>query len=447
MLGLDEDDFVRHTGATFKLGIEFVNWARAGDRYLHPFGALGFDIEGVKFHQFWLKLRQLGGAPYIDEYSLTAIASRLGRFARPSRDPRSPLSALAYAFHFDAMLYARYLRSYAERRGVVRTEGKIVDVQLRSEDGFIEAVKLASGERITADLFIDCSGFRGILIEQALQTGYEDWTHWLPCDRAVVAPSANVGEPTPYTRATAHSAGWQWRIPLQHRMGNGHVYCSRYISDEAATATLLANLEGPALGEPRYLRFTTGRRRKFWNRNCVALGLAGGFMEPLESTSIHLIQTGITKLLAIFPHRGFNPVEIDEYNRLSTLSWERIRDFIILHYHATGRDDAPLWNYCRTMSIPDSLRRKIDLFRSGGRFFRDDDELFVDANWIAVFLGQKVWPLHYDPLVDSVDIEAVRGKLERLRGILHSAAETMPTHRAFIEQNCAAPVRTGGEVS
>ncbi len=327
---------------------------------------------------------------------------------------------------------------------MLRTEGRIVDVQLRGEDGFIESVKLADGERISADLFVDCSGFRGVLIEQALKTGYEDWTHWLPCDRAVAVPSANTVDPTPYTRATAHSAGWQWRIPLQHRMGNGHVYCSRYISDEDAAATLLANLEGPALAEPRFLRFTTGRRRKFWNRNCVALGLAGGFMEPLESTSIHLVQAGITKLLALFPDRGFNPVGIDEYNRLSTLSWERIRDFIILHYHATGRDDSPLWNYCRTMQIPDTLQRKIDLFRTGGRFFRDDDELFIDSNWIAVFLGQKIWPQSYDPLVDSVDIAAVRSKFERLQTILRTTAQSMPTHSAFIARHCAAPPPADG---
>ncbi len=308
-LGVDENDFVRQTKATFKLGIEFVDWTRLGDRYLHPFGAFGVDIEGVKFHQVWRRLRDARAAPPLEAFCVSAAAARAGRFARPASDPRSPLSALAHAFHFDASLYACYLRGYAEARGVTRLEGRVVDVVQRGEDGFIEAVVLADGRRVEGELFVDCSGFRALLIGEALGVGYRDWSRWLPCDRAVAVPCARSGPLTPYTRATAREAGWQWRIPLQHRVGNGYVYCSGHVSDDHAAATLLAHLEGPALAEPRALRFTTGVRERFWEKNCVAIGLAAGFMEPLESTSIHLIQAGITKLIALFPARGLEPAE------------------------------------------------------------------------------------------------------------------------------------------
>src|SRR5512143_1872581 len=317
----------------------------------------------------------------------------------------SPLANIAYAYHFDAGRYARYLRAYAEARGVRRTEGKIVQTLLRPDDGFVDAVVLESGEKIGGDLFIDCSGFRGLLIEQALHTGYEDWTHWLPCDRALAVPCEKVGPPTPYTRSTARSAGWQWRIPLQHRTGNGYVYSSQHISDDEAAATLLANLDGRPLADPRPLRFTTGRRVKCWNRNVVALGLSSGFMEPLESTSIHLVQSGISKLLNLFPAQGISDVLVDRYNAQLAFEFDRIRDFLVLHYKATERDDTAFWRQCRDMSIPPELQAHIDLFRDSGRFFRNGEEMFGDVSWIEVMIGQGILPQGYHPLVDQVPDE------------------------------------------
>jgi tryptophan halogenase len=438
MLGLDENDFVRKTKATFKLAIEFVNWTRIGHRYYHPFGPYGLDMEGVSFHSYWLKLKAMGEAADLADYSLQSLAAKKSRFMRPTENRNSPLSSIAYAFQFDAGLYARYLRDYAETRGVVRAEGKVVDVGQNTETGFIEAVTLDDGRKLEADLFIDCSGFRGLLIEQKLKAGYEDWSRWLPCDRALAVASESGGSRQPITRATAHEAGWQWRIPLQHRCGNGYVYCSSFTSDEEAAKTLLANLDGKPLGDPRPLRFQAGRRKKFWDKNVVAIGLASGFMEPLESQTIHLIQVSISNLMALFPGRRFDQVEIDRYNRTMTFECEKIRDFLVLHYNATERDDSKFWDYCRTMSIPDYLADKIETFRAHGRIFRDNLELFNDTSWFAAMVYQGIKPRAYDPMVDEMDETELRRRMEHIRGIIGNSVDTMPDHWDFIARNCAA---------
>lgn len=431
MLGIDEDDFIRATQGTFKLGIEFAGWRREGERYMHPFGAFGANIEGVSFHQFWLKFAERGAVAPLEDFNLCAVAAKLGRFQRPATDPRSVLSTLNYAFHFDASLYAAFLRRYAEERGVVRHEGKIVDVLLDGEDGFVDAVILDGGSRLEADLFIDCSGFRGLLIGQALNAGYDDWSRWLPCDRAVAVPVAFSDAPPPYTRAKALDAGWQWRIPLQHRTGTGYVYSSSHLGDDRAASVAVAEAGGDALAEPRFIRFTAGARRKVWSRNVVALGLAGGFLEPLESTSIHLVQAGISKLLAMLPDRQFNPVIEDEYNRLTRLQIEQVRDFIILHYKANDRD-GDFWRQAASMDIPDSLQRKIELFRESGRIFRFEDELFSEASWLAVLLGQGILPRRWDPLVDAVDDSQAQQILARMAQTIRRAAEAMPAHKDYL---------------
>ncbi|MBO9545729.1 tryptophan halogenase family protein [Caulobacter sp.] len=439
ILGIDEAEFMLATKASFKLAIEFVDWMGPGHRYLHPFGAYGLDIEALKFHQVWLRAHHEGWAPPIDAFNLSAQASHLGRFALPSKDPGQVMSSLKYAFHFDAGLYAKFLRGQAEKRGVIRVEGKVASVQQHGETGFVTGVTLDDGRTLEADLFVDCSGFRGLLIEQTLKAGFEDWSHWLPNDRAVAMPCVTGGDGlTPYTRATADTAGWRWRIPLQHRTGNGYVYSSKHISDDEAVARLRATLDGEALAEPNFLRFQAGRRKDAWVKNVVAIGLSSGFLEPLESTSIHLIQAGITKLLALFPDRGFDPVEIAEYNRLTALQVELIRDFIILHFHANGRDE-PYWKAAREMAIPETLRRKMDLFAASGRLFGSDYDLFADANWIAVLLGQGIMPRRHDPLADALPADMLKAQLTRLSTIIGQTAQALPTHEAFIARYCAAP--------
>ncbi|TXI96331.1 MAG: tryptophan 7-halogenase [Burkholderiaceae bacterium] len=438
-LGIEETEFVRRTQATAKLGIQFKDWGKIGDSYVHGFGAIGRAIGPLPFHQFWLKLFLSGRASPIGDYSPQTVMAPRNKFV--PRDHRatadSPFADIAYAYHFDATLYARYLREIAEQRGVQRFEGKVVAVkqsQANGHENFVEAVVLENGQVIEGDLFIDCSGFRGLLIEETLKTGYHDWSHWLPCDRAQAVPSESVNPLTPYTRATAQAAGWQWRIPLQHRVGNGYVYCSKHISDDEANATLLRNLDGKALAEPRLLRFTTGMRKQFWNKNVIAIGLAGGFLEPLESTSIYLAQTGITRLLSLFPHQDFDPELRQRYNNETAFEYERVRDFLILHYHATQRDDSPFWNHCRTMEIPESLRAAISLFRKDGRYFRHGEDFFALPSWVQVMLGQGIIPQHYHPIVDEMPEDRLIAQVEGMRDLLQHATASMPTHAEWVER-------------
>jgi tryptophan halogenase len=436
-LGIDESEFVKATQGSFKLGIQFVDWARLGHRYFHPFGSFGRPYDISDIHQHWVAARQNGHSGSLDDVCMAWQAAAAGKFAYPSQDPRSVLSTFDYAYHFDAGLYAAFLRKYAEARGAMRVEGKVASVELHGETGFVESVTLEDASVHAADLFIDCSGFRGLLIEGALHTGYEDWTHWLPCDRAMAVPCSSTPDFTPYTRSTARPAGWQWRIPLQHRTGNGYVYSSQQIGDQQAADFLLANLDGTALADPRPLRFVTGRRKQSWNRNVVAVGLSSGFMEPLESTSLHLIQANIAKILAFFPTRDFDPLVTEEFNRVAINETERIRDFLILHYKLTQRDDSELWRYCAAMEIPDSLQFKIDHFRRFGRLIAKDMDLFGPASWTAVHIGQFNIPEATDPLLRyrSADGAAWLGKLH---AAMVAEAGRMPSHQQFIDAHCKA---------
>jgi tryptophan halogenase len=442
LLNIDENAFMKATQATIKLGIEFCDWHRKDDRYLHPFGSYGFDAEAIKFHQMWMRLSsnpetraEVGG---LSEYNLCAQAAMNKKFSRPNNSENVMLSTLKYAFHFDSGLYAGFLRNYCEKAGVIRIEGKIAKVNLRPTDGFIESVTLENQAIHHADFFIDCSGFRSLLLGKNLNIGYESWKEFLPCNSAVTVPSTSNSAPLPYTRAIADVAGWRWNIPLQHRIGNGYVYCDKYLSDEMARLHLLLHLDGELLAEPRLLKFETGKREKFWEKNCVAIGLAAGFIEPLESTSIHLVQSGIAKLLGLFPNKRFDPAAIEEYNKSLALEYECIRDFIILHYKATQRDDSAFWRRCRDMKIPDSLQHKIDLFRSQGRITHRAQDLFTDDSWLAVFIGQHVFPQSYDPLADSLPLEKTKNYLHYIRTSIEKTLESLPSHQEFIVRNCNA---------
>jgi tryptophan halogenase len=439
LLGLDENEFMERCQASFKLGIQFENWLRKDHSYIHGFGVIGQDWEWLRCHHYWLKAHAQGRADDFAAYSINTAAALENKFLRAQTQMGdSPLSHIAHAFHMDASLFARFLSAYAQERGVKRVEGKVIDVALRGEDGFIESVKLADGQVLEADLFLDCSGFRGLLIEGALETGFVDWSHWLPCDSALAMPCARSENFTPYTRSIAHGSGWQWRIPLQHRTGNGHVYAKDFISDDEAASILKGNLDGEALADPLQVRFKAGKRTKLWNRNCVAIGLAGGFLEPLESTSLHLVQEGIVRLIRLFPDLDFNPGNIDEFNRQTDFEYERIRDFIILHYKATERDDTPFWNYCRNMQVPDTLQRKIDLWMANGRIFREDEELFSEESWIQVFIGQGMIPTGYDPQVDLKSDTQIAQYLSNIAAVIGKCVKVMPSHAEYVAKTCPA---------
>ena len=437
LLGIDERDFLRATQGTFKLGIQFVDWKQKGQTYFHPFGSYGHKLDICDFHHYWLKARQSGLKAPLDDYCLNAILARDQLFSPPANDPSTPLSTLTHAYHFDAGLYARYLRTYAEARGVKRIEGKITHVSQDPETGFVTSVHLDKGQTVAGDLFVDCSGFRGLLIEDTLKTGYIDWSDTLPCNSALAVPSERTVNVHPYTRSTAREAGWQWRIPLQHRTGNGYVYCNRYISDDDAHATLMNNLEGQAVAEPRLIRFTTGCRAQSWNKNVVAIGLSAGFIEPLESTSIHLIQKAILKLVRCLPDKTMAPELIGEFNRQLRLEYVDTRDFISLHYKATERDDTPFWNYNRTNTISDSLKARMELFAHSGRLFINDGEAFALTSWVAVMMGQGIMPKTYDPTANVLSDDDVRKSLNFIREAFAKTATQQLKHSDFLARHIA----------
>lgn len=435
LAGLDQLKMISESNATFKLGIQFVDWGAPGERYVHGFGKIGRDMLWLHPHQLWLAARQRmpAQATHFDAYSINCAASLRNCFAFPdASNPHSPLADLDYAYHFDASLFARYLRAESEARGVERIEGRVVQVRQNPASGFVEQVRLSDGREIGGDLFIDCSGMRGLLIGDALGVGYEDWTHWLPCDRAQAVPCGSVEPLTPYTRSTARKAGWQWRIPLQHRIGNGYVYASSLIGDEEVTQTLLANLDGDPMADPRPVHFTPGRRLKSWDKNVIAIGLSAGFLEPLESTSIHLIQTAIQRLLAMFPSTGFSTADIDECNRQSKTEYEDVRDFIIAHYKVTRRTGDPFWDHVRTMDVPESLAQRLDLFRSSGRFFKHNaQELFAEESWVQVLLGQGL-EMRADPVTQFVSDDELSGFLTDVAEVIAEVAQSMPDHGVFV---------------
>lgn len=436
LLGINDVDMLKATKGTFKLGIEFVDWREKGHSYIHGFGKIGVDRLWLRPHQFWLKMHPRGGCRDFDHYAINVVAARANRFS-DGRGPK-PISDIDFAYHFDAALYGQFLRRHAEERGVRRIEGRITDVRQNSQSGYIESVRLADGVEVGGDLFIDCSGQRGLLINQTLGVGFEDWSRWLPCDRALAVPCEGVTSLTPYTRSTAREAGWQWRIPLQHRIGNGHVYSSSYTNDQAATDVLMGHLDGRPLADPKPVRFTPGKRVKAWDKNVIAVGLASGFLEPLESTSIHLIQTGILRMVSLFPDLGFDLAVVAEYNSQTDTEYTDVRDFIIAHYKVTNREDTPFWAYCKHMEVPDSLQSRLDLFKSSARFFkRNEIELFREESWVQVLIGQGI-DARYDPNVDLISDADATAFLKDIEEVIADAVRRLPSHDDVIARHFKA---------
>lgn len=442
-IGLDERELMSATQATMKLGIQFVDWGRIGDSYIHPFGDYGEPIGGVDFIQHWSRLHAAGRAGRICDYSLPVVMSEAGRFGFPSADMKSVMSTFSYAYQFDAGLYARYLRRVCEGRGVARIEGKVTSVRQDPESGHVKSLSLGPDREVSGDFFVDCSGFRALLIGDTLQSQFEDWSQWLPCDRAIAIPTESTEAPGPYTRATARTAGWQWRIPLQHRVGNGHVYSSAFLDDQTAEDQLLQNLEGKPLRSPNRLRFRAGQRRQQWIGNVAAVGLSSGFLEPLESTSIHLIQLGITNLLELFPDGAVSQDDADEFNRVMSLEYDRVRDFLILHYHATERADSEFWNHVRTMPVPGSLDEKIELFRERGIVKTYRDGLFLLPSWLAVFVGQRIVPQRWDPRAEGWSEDEIAARLEKLKAVISDTVQSLPEHMSALRDYCPATEGVG----
>jgi tryptophan halogenase len=436
-LGVVEAELMRATQATFKLGIEFLDWSRKGARYFHPFGFHGIDIDGVDFHQYWLHCRAHGHTHSIGDYCQTEIVARKNKFGFPDLSVAgTPPSYLRYAYHFDAALYARFLRQYAEKRGVKRVEGKVCEVLRQPESGDLTGVRLTNGQTVSGEFFFDCTGFRSLLLG-ALGVPWVDWRHWLPCDGALAVACQHAGPPRPYTRSTAMSAGWRWNIPTQQRTGNGHIFCSEFKSEDEATTELINGLEGPIIGSPRLIKFSTGHRARFWEKNCVAIGLSSGFLEPLESTSLYLIRQGISRFIALFPDASQPAVFRDEYNRWMQKDFEQVRDLLVFHYYANEREE-PFWRHCRNMTPPETLQRRMALFSEGGRFLRNEGELFPSASWVAVMLGQNVIPRAVDPLIAGRPTAEFEPKLGLLRRAMNEFADTLPSHEEALRKYCAS---------